>query len=215
MRQILLRTIGLALIVTGLPLAGQAGIIPYPNAPALAPASSFYADAAGDIVVYFYGTDAAYDSQIGLLINGVSTGIFGLPNHSSVYGQSLVLGTANAGDILEFQLKVSTTGKSWYSTPARNSDGLNHIYSTPFATDGIIPDGWYVGFEDQRGRRADWDYNDHQFVVIYPAVDPPPPTTISNPEPSAIVTWSLLAGAGMFCMRRKRQSLERHAMQSL
>ena len=93
---------------------------------------------------------------------------------------------------------------------------MNHVYSTQFTSDGIIPDGWYIGFEDLPGPGADWDYNDHQFVVIYPVVDPPAGgTSISNPEPSAIITWSLFAAAGVFRMRRKRKSLERHALQSL
>lgn len=161
----MLKQIGIAVLVlcSSLAVPASASTIPYPDIGTPAPANSFVAGATGDITAYFYATDAGYDSEIGLKVNGVSTGIYGLMNHASFYGQSLVLGSVMAGDILEFELRVLTTGTSWYSNPLNNSDLKNHTYATGFAGDSFIPMGTYVAFEDLP-YLGDVDYNDHQFV---------------------------------------------------
>jgi hypothetical protein len=156
----------------------QASSIPYANIGIEAPSNTFVATANGDVTAYFYATDAGYTSQIGLLVNGVSTGIYGLTNHSSSHGQSLVLGNVNAGDTLEFVLKVLTTGASWYSTASDNSDNKNHTYSTSFAGDSLIPVGTYVAFEDLPNL-GDVDYNDHQFVFTNVSKDLPEPGSLA------------------------------------
>lgn len=177
----------------------KADLIPYPNIGSEAPLNTFLATGSGPITAYFYATDAAYDSEIGLLVNGVSTGVFGLLNHSSVHGQSLVLGNANAGDTLVFQLFILTIGSSWFSDPSLNGGDGNHVYATPFSGDSFIPAGTYIAFEDLPLSVADKDYNDHQFVV----------TGVSNnvPEPSTndLLLYGACAGIllGLRCYRRE------------
>jgi hypothetical protein len=192
------RTVSLlaGLLLSGAALNASAGVIPYNNAGTEAPVSTFVAAADGVITAYFKATDAGWDSQIGLLVNGVSTGVFGLPNHSAAYGQSLVLGSVHAGDSLEFVLNVLTTGGSWFSVAAHNSDQHNHIYSTNFTGDSFIPTGTYIGFEDQ-SNLGDVDYNDHQFVF----------TNIKNtsvPEPTGL--GLVFLGLGALGWARKRQA---------
>jgi hypothetical protein len=174
----------------------SAGPIPYGNIGTQAPAATFMAAATGDVKAYFFATDAGYDSEIGLLVNGVDTGIYGLPNHSSSHGNMLDFGNVNAGDQLVFVLKVITTGSSWYSDPALNSDTANHVYSTAFGGDAQIPAGTYVAFEDLPNGSADWDYNDHQFVFTNVG------SNIPEPSSFALVGLGLLA-AGL-TLRRVR-----------
>jgi len=185
-------TLGFGLALAG---AANAGSIPYADIGIEAPVATFVAAADGDVSAYFFSSDAGYDSQIGLKINGVSTGVYGLWNHGSSYGQSIVLGTAQAGDTLEFVLQVLSTGGYWYSNPANNSDQRNHTYTTAFGGDDYIPEGTYVAFEDLPGL-GDVDYNDHQFVF----------TNAKNaevPEPAgvALFGFGLLA---MGALRRKK-----------
>src|SRR5690242_4627405 len=63
---------------------------------------SFTAASTGDLVAYFAGSGAAFENQLGLLVNGVSTGLVGLNNHTSAIGQSFNLGRVEAGDVLTF-----------------------------------------------------------------------------------------------------------------
>lgn len=184
----------LVVLLVALPVFMMADPIPYGNPGTIAPSHTFTATATGDIIAYFYASDAGYDSNIGLRVNNVSTGVVGLPNHASFHGQQLDLGHANAGDILVFQLFVSNTNSSWYSDPSLNSDGVNHVYSTSFAGDGTIPAGIYVAFEDLPNGGTDWDYNDHQFVFTNVAT--------STPEPASAML--LAGGLGLLGMWRKR-----------
>lgn len=181
------KKIGIALLALCSSAVTLAAPIPYPNIGTEAPVVSFVAAATGNITAYFFATDAGYDSKIGLKINGTSTGIFGLLNHTSSYGQSLVLGSANAGDILEFELQVINTSSSWFSNAANNSDGKNHAYATSFAGDSFIPAGMYVGFEDLPDL-GDVDYNDHQFVFTNVGTEDVP-----EPENMALLGLGLVA----------------------
>jgi hypothetical protein len=175
-------------------LTASAGSIPYNVIGTQAPANFFVASADGKITAYFYATDAGYNSEIGLRVNGVSTGIYGLWNHGSTHGDSLVLGNVNAGDILEFELKVLSTSSSWFSIAGDNSDHKNHTYSTDFAGDAWIPVGTYVAFEDLPGL-GDLDYNDHQFVF----------TNVSNTSVSEPAGLGLLVlGLAAIGFTRKR-----------
>lgn len=182
-----------------LSLTANASTIPYPDVGNPAPANSFVADADGIITAYFYGTGASYDSQIGMLVNGVSTGVYGLWNHGSSYGESIVLGDVNAGDEIVFELDVFNAGISWYSMGEMNTDGLNHSYSTDFVGDEYIPMGTYVAFEDLPDL-GDFDFNDHQFVFSNVR------NTTNLPEPGSIALLGLGLAALGFARKRSNQS---------
>src|SRR5262249_46322234 len=111
----------LALLLCGLGTVARADAIPYPNAGTPNPESySFTAGATGEIIAYFAGGGAAFDLQLGLLVNGVDTGVVGLGNKTSMIGQSLDLGHANAGDALTFVLHNLSVNKLAYSDPTLN-----------------------------------------------------------------------------------------------
>ncbi|MGB4499537.1 MAG: hypothetical protein WBI40_12685 [Methylococcaceae bacterium] len=124
---------------------------------------NFTAANTGNVTAYFAGSDAAYTNTISLLVNGVDTGIVGLNNHTSKYGQSLNFGNVNAGDVLVFQLNVVSTKDTFFSDKSKNLDGLNHVYSSTFSGDSVIPAGIYIGFEDVK-KATSFDYNDENFV---------------------------------------------------
>lgn len=174
----------------------MADAIPYANAGTIAPTNSFVAAHTGQVVAYFYASDAAYDSEIGLWVNGVNTGIYGLPNHSSSQGDMLVLGNVHAGDELVFELYVNSTHSSWYSDPSLNSDDVNHAYSTHFSGNNLIPAGTYIGFEDLPNHSSDWDYNDHQFVFTNVG------RCTSTPEPASMALMA--GGLGLLGLWKKR-----------
>lgn len=159
---------------------------------------TFNAAATGDLVAYFAGSGAAYDETLGLLVNGIDTGIRGLQNHSTALGTSLDFGSVTAGDSLVFFIDVQTTGATWYSTETLNSDGANHVYAAAYAGgDYGIPAGTYVGFEDLAKTVSDFNYGDEQFVFTNVAA------ASNTPEPAA---WALmLVGFGSVgaVMRRR------------
>lgn len=180
------------LLSTVAPLRADA--IPYANVGTQAPVNLFTATNTGPVWAYFYGSDAAYNSEIGLLVENVSTHTVGLLNHISFVGQSLDLGSAAAGDTLVFQLVVITTCDTWYSDPSLNSDDLNHTYATDFTGSGKTPVGTYIAFEDYRGG-GDLDYNDYQFVATNV-------TRNAVPEPAAL--GLLIAGLATVAIEKRR-----------
>lgn len=175
----------------------SAGPIPYPTPGVLNPVTyAFTAASTGDVVAYFWGSTAGYTSTLSLLVNGVDTGISGLDNHASAYGDALNFGSVNAGDSLVFRLNVLSTGDSWYTDTGLNYDGVNHVYSTNFDGDAVIPVGTFVSFEDLPFG-GDFNYNDEDFVF----------TNVRDqnavPEPFS----ALLVGAGLLgvaALRRKQ-----------
>jgi len=163
--------------------------------------SNFVAAESGDVTVYFAGSDAGYTSELGLLVDGVPTGITGLNNHTSALGQAFNLGFAPVGASLTFFINVLTTGETYFTDPARNPDAVNHAYAEPFAggtiggSSSVFPAGTYIGFEDIGGG-GDLDYNDVQFIFQNVAV----------PGPIAGAGLPALLGlAGAWFVRRRKQ----------
>ena len=141
---------------------------------------SFSAAVGGDIVAYFAGQDAGDTEDLGLLIDGVDTGIYGLSNHSTAVGTALNFGHVDAGQSLTFFIRDG--GNKWYSDKSLNSDGFNHIWITPYAGgDAGVPAGIFAAFEDLP-HGGDKDYNDETFVFANIARG-------GVPEPA---TWSLM-----------------------
>ena len=180
------------------PVTVHAGPIPYPNPGVENPVLySFTATATGPITAYFMGTTAAYVNELTMLVNGVGTGIQGLNNHTSAIGEALDLGSVNAGDSIVFEMiNLSPGGVGpWYSVKSMNSDGVNHVYSTDFGGDLLVPAGIFVAFEDLQGG-GDLNYNDENFVF----------TNVSSsnnvPEPGSLALLGA-ALAGLAAARRR------------
>ena len=201
----------LTLIVAGNQMA-RADAIPYPNSGTPnTTAYSFTASTTGDIMAYFAGSTAGYDNELGMLVNGVSTGVIGLDDHSSFVGQQLDLGHANAGDTLVFVLQNNSVGMNAYSDPSMNvgydfdgSVGHNHIYSTAYTATapilGSIPAGTFVAFEDLQFPNADFNYNDEDFVFTDVSVQ-------THGVPDAASSLSLLGmGCGVMGFLKRRLS---------
>jgi hypothetical protein len=201
-------------LVAGSAQVARADAIPYPNSGTPNPITyTFTASATGDIMAYFAGSTAGYDNELGLLVNGVSTGVIGLDNHSSPIGLSLDLGHANAGDTLVFVLQNNSVGLDAYSDPSMNVSydfpgdtlGHNHVYSTPYtATSPVldsIPVGTFVAFEDLQFPSSDFNYNDEDFVFTDVSV-----ATHGVPDAASSLT---LLGMGCGCMGLLRRRLSR------
>ncbi len=157
---------------------------------------TFTAARTGDITAWFTGSTASFSENLGLLINGVATGITGLGNKTSAYGDKLVLGHANTGDSLVFFTNVATTGRTYYSDKSLNADGVNHVFSAAYAGDAKVPAGTYVAFEDL-WNGGDFNYFDETFVFDNVAT--------SVPEPG---TWALMiVGLGMVGYARRRRRI--------
>ena len=189
----------LALAATG---SAFADAIPYPTSGTPNAVTYTFTSNGGDVMAYFLGTGASYNESLGLLINGVDSGIVGLQNHSTAIGGSLDFGTIAAGKTLTFYINVATTGDKWYSNMALNADGSNHVYSTAY-TGGVagVPVGTYVAFEDLSAVaefHSDYNYFDETFVFTNVG------TTPTIPEPGNLAL--LMAGLGVmgFLARRRR-----------
>jgi hypothetical protein len=199
-----------ALALLGVGQAARGDAIPYPNSGMYNPVTyTFTATTTGDIVAYFAGSGASFDNQLGLLVNGVQQGGFGLDDHTSNVGDSFDFGSVTAGSTLVFILNNLTLGKMAYSDPSLNvayddpgeTIGHNHIYSTAYtATSPIfagVPPGVYVAFEDLPFPNSDFNYNDETFVFTN--------VSMTVPEPSTFALLGLGAG-GLAAIVRRRKS---------
>ncbi len=78
-------------------------VIPYPNVGVENSGTyTFTAINDGPVTAYFAGSAAGFSEVLGMTVNGIPTGITGLNDHSSVIGNSLVLGNVHAGDYDRF-----------------------------------------------------------------------------------------------------------------
>jgi uncharacterized protein DUF4114 len=195
-RVLWIAVVGIALALFGQPASAA---IVYPNIGLENPtAYDFTADSSGDLIAYFAGSSAAFDQRLGLLVNGISTGITALDNHTTVVGQSFNFGHVTRGDALSF-VDTLTGGAEWFSDPALNSDRGNHVYSRSVSAGQAFagsPAGTFVGFEDLSFPHSDFDYNDQTFVFAVAA---------AAPEAS---TWAMMMlgfmGVGFIAYRRRR-----------
>ena len=194
--------------------SAQAGtLIPYPNSPPPTENPERYTFTAaqdGQIVAYFAGSVAGLDEVVGMLVNGVPTGITGLPDKHSNIGDSIVLGNVHAGDTLVFFDHITPDGDTWFSDVSMNRDATQHVYSAPY--DGThppfgnrIPAGTYVGFEDLPrtggGIPIDFNYLDDTFVFTNVAI-------ADTPLPGALPLFATgLSGLGLLGWRRARKRL--------
>jgi hypothetical protein len=182
-----------------------AGPVPYPNSGTPNPVTyTFTAQSNGPLIAYFGGSGASFEEVVGLLVNGVDTGVRGLNDHTSAVGDSVDLGTVTAGDTLTFLDEIITTGDTWYSDPALNADGGNHVYSTTVTAGQVYtgsPAGTYVAFEDEAFPGSDYNYFDDTFIFANTNITP------STPEAS---TWAMMiagfAGLGLAAHRRARRT---------
>jgi Domain of unknown function (DUF4114) len=207
---VLKKLLGASALSATLAFAGgaSAGIIPYPDIGTINPnVYTFTAANTGDIKAYFVGSDAGDEENIGLYVNGVSTGLTGLNNHTSSQGDMVDLGFAHAGDTLTFVMYIPpATGAplpafTWSSDPTQNSDGIQHVYATDITSGQAYlgsPAGTYVGWEDLPNG-GDLDYNDDQYIFV----------NVSSTVPEAS-TWAMMvAGFGGLALagfRRARKA---------
>ena len=80
-----------------------AGPVPYPNPGTENPVTyTFTAQSTGPLIAFFAGSGASFEEEVGMLVNGVDTGVRGLNDHTSAIGDSLSLGMVTAGDTITF-----------------------------------------------------------------------------------------------------------------
>lgn len=100
---------GLALALAG-SMTLSADAIPYPYPGTIAPTAVFQAKGSGDVIAYFDGSTAMFSEELGLYVNGLQQGGWGLEDHASMPGEAFDFGPVQAGDTLVFALKVAGYG---------------------------------------------------------------------------------------------------------
>lgn len=137
-----------------------------------ATAATFEVSKDGPVTGYFVGQSADYDNV--LRVAGIDLlAVNGFHNHRSTFGQSINFGIGHAGTEIVFTDQVINTGDFWFSNQSQNSDGMDHMFYSPFS----LPDGTpalLVGFEDLKGL-GDNDKNDVMAVFTNVQVMTPVP----------------------------------------
>lgn len=179
----------------------------YPDAGMIAAGNSFAAARSGPEIGYFYGSTALYVNLIDVWDNGVELGSFALNNHTSTFGEAVDFGSVTAGDPLVLALEVTTKGYMVYSDPTMNSDGANHVYTSPFAGEtknGVtIAAGTFISFEDLLLPHSNLNYDDED--VVFSNVKATP----LIPEAGSLLLFGIgLAGLGMTFAWRQRQRVQ-------
>ena len=90
-----------------------ANTISYPDTGFVPASATFRAEKTGDVTAYFYGSTATFTEEVGFAVNGVPQGGWALPNHGSLFGDSINFGAVHAGDVLTFLLHVDDTGNTF------------------------------------------------------------------------------------------------------
>lgn len=129
-------------------------VIPVVVEPEILINKSFATDVSRKLVVTCLGKDASYNHELYAEINGASIFLF----NSKQVGKVVDLGRFPVGTIVNFKLKVTTTGRNYFTgLPSNNHDGKNHVMINGSGS------SWGFGFEDKAG--GDWDFNDCLFQV--------------------------------------------------
>lgn len=196
------KSCAMAVALSAYALSAHAAPAPYANAGTENLIEyTFTAANDGDILAYFVGKGGAgFTNTLSVSINGVATGVSGLNNQTSVYGESVNFGYANAGDTVVFSLYVANLDLTWSSNKGDNVDGANHVYSYLYEGDDAVPSGLYIGFEDLKVN-SDFNYLDEQFVVTNVTTGPTPEV----PVPAA--AWLMGSGLiGLAGVARRRSN---------
>lgn len=166
---------------------------PYPNpGTESTTVASFSAGVSGLLVLWYTGNVAGFTNYAFAQINGVDTGTC-LDSQTSTYGDLCSVGAVTAGDSIVFGIYVQDTDTKYYSNPALNDDGINHVYFANYDGDSFVPAGFNFQWEDLAGG-GDFSYGDHSYIATIQAV----------PEPAS---WALMiTGFGLagIAVRRRR-----------
>jgi len=191
-------------IVLGGSLVAAADSIPYPNVGSVAPTNVFTATATGNVTGYFYFSTGADTDVVRMLdLTKGTTSVYVFDNQTTTPGTSANFGSVKAGDVLVFEVLDTSSNTLFASDPAYSPDKTNHAYTTGFTSSVVngvlIPNGIFVGLEDEWVGFSDLNYNDDNFVVTnVSAVDPP-----SIPEPSTLMLLGTGALGAFGAFRRK------------
>jgi hypothetical protein len=157
----------------------------------------------GDVLVTDLGpTGAEYSEDLFVYTPATGYGLF-MNNHATANGTTFDLGSFAAGTEIEFGIYVEGYGYTWYDGPgSRNSDGDVHAYMVN-DYEGLA-NTTYVGFEDEPGSFADFNYADE----IYAFTGVTAALTAPAPVPDAASTMALL-GTGLSALLAARRRFRR------